>query len=178
MRLVLTRHPDTQCTAVTRIEVGVVRPRPRALELRFHLTGKADGLIIPPRASPDRTDELWKTTCFEVFVRAPDDAGYCEFNLSPSTQWAAYRFTSYRNGLSNLNGIKPPRIETNSDETGFELRAWLDLPAAAPWRLGLSVVIEDAGGGVSYWALAHPPGKADFHHADCFAAQLMAPHGS
>ena len=27
---------------------------------------------------------------------------------------------------------------------------------------------------MSYWALAHPPGKPDFHHPDCFALELPA----
>jgi len=26
--------------------------------------------------------------------------------------------------------------------------------------------------GLSYWALRHPPGGPDFHHADCFAMEL------
>jgi hypothetical protein len=60
----------------------------------------------------------------------------------------------------------------------FELKMFLelgrlaDLRADARWRLGLSAVIEDMAGGKSYWALAHPPGKADFHHADSFAREL------
>ena len=62
----------------------------------------------------------------------------------------------------------------------FELRAELaldclpDLPRDAPWQLGLSAVIEEADGRLSYWALAHPPGKPDFHHSDCFALELPA----
>ena len=40
--------------------------------------------------------------------------------------------------------------------------------------LGLSAVIEEADGNVSYWALAHPPGKPDFHHSDCLALELPA----
>jgi hypothetical protein len=34
------------------------------------------------------------------------------------------------------------------------------------WRIGLAAVIEDTSGHKSYWALVHPPGKADFHHSD------------
>ena len=45
----------------------------------------------------------------------------------------------------------------------------------APWRIGLSAVIEERHGRKSYWALAHPPGKPDFHHDDCFAIELPAP---
>jgi hypothetical protein len=40
------------------------------------------------------------------------------------------------------------------------------------WHLGLSAVIEETNGDKSYWALAHPPGKPDFHHSDCFALEL------
>jgi hypothetical protein len=47
-----------------------------------------------------------------------------------------------------------------------------ELPRNAPWRLGLSALIEDTSGCKSYWALAHPPGKPDFHHADCFAYEF------
>jgi len=33
-------------------------------------------------------------------------------------------------------------------------------------------VIEETSGRLSYWALAHPSGKPDFHHADCFACEI------
>jgi hypothetical protein len=33
-------------------------------------------------------------------------------------------------------------------------------------------VIEDADGSLSYWALAHPPGRPDFHHTEAFALDL------
>jgi hypothetical protein len=36
----------------------------------------------------------------------------------------------------------------------------------------LAAVIEDTRGDKSYWALAHPPGKADFHHSDTFALEF------
>ncbi len=38
--------------------------------------------------------------------------------------------------------------------------------------LGLSVVIEEESGALSYWALRHAPGKPDFHHASAFALEL------
>ena len=33
-------------------------------------------------------------------------------------------------------------------------------------RVSITAVIEEKGGRKSYWALAHPPGRPDFHHAD------------
>jgi hypothetical protein len=37
----------------------------------------------------------------------------------------------------------------------------------------LAAVIDETSGHKSYWALAHPPGKADFHHSDCFALEFF-----
>jgi hypothetical protein len=39
-------------------------------------------------------------------------------------------------------------------------------------RFGLAAVIEETSGRRSFWALAHPPGKPDFHHADCFTLEV------
>lgn len=164
--------------AATRIDVEAARPRPGSLVLRYVVNGSIAGLRMPPETAPARTDGLWRHTCFEVFVRAPPGTAYYEFNLAPSTQWAAYRFSDYRSGMSTAEGFGAPRIEVQSNSARYELRASLelgrlpDLPGDAAWRLGLSAVIEEAGGGISYWALAHPPGEADFHHSDCFALEL------
>ena len=59
---------------------------------------------------------------------------------------------------------------------GLRLRCayLLDLPAQAPWQLNLTTIVEEANGRKSYWALAHPPGKADFHHDDGFVLSLPA----
>jgi hypothetical protein len=74
--------------------------------------------------------------------------------------------------------ISAPRIESQWGVGRYTLQASLELdflsslPSNARWRLGLSAVIEETSGRRSYWALAHPPGKADFHHSDCFAHEL------
>jgi hypothetical protein len=73
------------------------------------------------------------------------------------------------------NEVGAPRIEVRSYGASFELLVSLDLPNDAAGGLGLSAVIEEANGRLSYWALAHPPGKPDFHHSDCFALELPAP---
>ena len=172
MRQTLKLHPDSRCDAVTQIAVDVARPRPGALALRYLVSGAMRDLFLPPETDPARADELWKHTCFEVFVQ--DGAGYDEFNFAPSRRWAAYRFDAYRSGM-RVAGIAAPRIGVQANAAAFELQVSLDLPGDAAWRLGLSAVIEEANGRLSCWALAHPPGKPDFHHSDCFALELPAP---
>lgn len=155
----------------------VQRPESGLLTLRYVLTGALGNIILPPRAPSVRADDLWRHTCFEAFAQASPGPGYVELNLAPSTQWAAYRFDGYRAGMAPAS-VPAPTVEVEAGDS-FVLTATLDLgfalPRDAPWRLGLTAVIEETGGRMSYWALAHPPGKPDFHHADCFALQLPPP---
>jgi hypothetical protein len=178
MRQTLKLHPDSHPDAATHIEVNVARPRPGNLLLHYFVTGKMGDLVLPPATAPTRADELWRHTCFEAFVRPVPGEAYVEFNFAPSTQWAAYRFSGTRNGMRVANEISAPRVEVRSNGAGAELQISLELdrllPSDAAWRLGLSAVIEETSGRKSYWALAHPPGKPDFHHSDCFALELPA----
>jgi hypothetical protein len=177
----LKLHPGSSCAAIAHIEVEAERPAPRTLRLSYRAAGRMADVRIPPRAGPDRTDDLWKHTCFEAFIRAPGDEAYWELNLSPSMQWAAYAFTGYRAGGRDIDAVGPLRLEVRSDADSLALQVTVDLsevrglPADGPWELGLSAVIEETDGTTSYWALEHPPGKADFHHPDCFALELVAP---
>jgi len=184
MRQPLRLHPASFCPAVTQIEVEIARRRPRSLMLGYIVTGKIDNISMPPAAEAVRTDELWRHTCFEAFVRGSPGEAYYEFNFSPSTQWAAYRFDGYRNGMRVANEISDPGIEVESSPARYILHASVDLdelllPASGSgrengtiWHLGLSAVIEEAGGLQSFWAVAHPKGKPDFHRSDCFALEV------
>ncbi len=160
-------HPDSRCAAVTGIEADVACPSPGEMALTYRLTGVIDGIYLPGALPPVRTEGLWRRTCFEAFVGA--GSGYLEFNFAPSTQWAAYRFTSYRDGMTPATGIALPHIEVRADAQSLELRVMLDLPHDATGPLGLSAVIEETSGRHSYWPLTHPPGKPDFHHSTAFA---------
>lgn len=178
MRQALRLHPDSPCLAVTHVDVDVARPRPGGLVLSYVVTGKISDLRVPPVVAAARADELWRRTCFEAFVRASPGEGYYEFNFAPSTQWAAYRFSGYRSGMRVATEISAPRVDVRSTRESYTLQASLgldglpSLPRDAGWRLGLSAMIEETSGRTSYWALAHPPGKPDFHHSDGFAYEF------
>jgi hypothetical protein len=172
MRHTLRLHPDSLCAAATKIEADIVRPRPGSLILSYVVSGRIGDLLLPPVVAPARADELWQHTCFEAFVRASAGPGYYEFNFSPSTQWAAYRFSGYRSGMIATE-FGAPRIEVRSSAETYTLQAAVELDGlSSPLHLGLSAVLEETNCRKSYWALMHPPGKADFHHADCFTLEL------
>ncbi len=173
MRLKIAPHPDTPSAGGTKLEGEVLRPEPARLVLRYTLTGPTGHVAFAPRAASVRRDELWKHTCFEAFLRAPDGS-YREFNFSPSTEWAAYSFSAYREGMAEAP-LDPPQIETKSAPGLYELQAAFTAPfltTETNWRLALAAVIEQTGGAKSYWSLHHPPGKPDFHHSDSFAYEF------
>jgi hypothetical protein len=180
MRLALKRHPDSRCAAVAQIEVEVVRPSAGNLVLHYLMAGKLSDVRIPQATTPARSDELWRHTCFEAFLQAPHSAAYYEINLAPSRRWAAYRFSGYRSGMVVADELDAPQFEAASNSACYDLKASLELgrlpglASNAPWRLGLSAVIEETSGTMSYWALEHSAGKPDFHRSDCFTHEIAA----
>lgn len=176
----LRPHPQSVEGPVRRIVVGASRPTSGQLLLRYVAEGDVSRLFVPTSAPAERTDELWKRTCFEAFARVGDSEQYVEFNLAPSTRWAAYRFNGYRAEMADAD-VDALRIETTARPDRFELTARVDtsqldmLDPKADWRLAVSAVIEDEAGQVSHWALTHPSPFPDFHHAGSFVLDLPAP---
>jgi hypothetical protein len=178
MRATLRPHIDYPGPSIA-IEAEVGRSGDR-LSLAYRLTGAVAAVRWPPPAPAGRADELWRHTCFEAFVASAEGEAYCEVNLSPSGQWATYQFTRYRTGMEPASAAATPYAPRLVGETELRLETEVDLRGLAelagkPWRLGLTAVIEAADGRVTYWSVAHPAGKPDFHHRDCLALELAAP---
>jgi hypothetical protein len=174
----LLAHPDAPNNGVRRVAAGAEVAGPD--RLRFQYVLEADPLRIRvPRPVTDagRTDNLWTHTCFEAFVASPGSPGYLELNFSPSGQWAAYRFDSYRQGMTPaLDAV--PRLALRRLAEALELQAEVHLGSGDPrrrLRIALSTVVEDREGRLSYWALRHPPGGPDFHHPEGFTLALELP---
>ena len=139
------------------------------LSLEYRVTGAVAALSLPRPSGRDRTDGLWRTTCFEAFAGRGES--YAEYNLSPSGAWATYGFDGYREGMEPLEQAAPVIVTRQTPET-IVLTADVMLPPDADGRIGLSAVIETLDGAISYWALAHPSEKPDFHHPDSFILTL------
>jgi hypothetical protein len=152
------------------------------LAVTYVLEGDIDRLRVPARRPPRIAGRLWQHTCCELFIARHDLPAYHEFNLSPSGEWAAYAFQRYRDGAPLADGSNAeelnPQIAVRDSAKKLELDALIRLdrlsPAhhAAKLSLALSAIVEEKDGLLSYWAIKHPPGKPDFHHAEAFALEL------
>lgn len=171
----LLAHPDTPAATIKGVDVELFMTDGDDVLLSFAVRG-SDSLVLPEPSSAGRCDGLWKTTCFECFLRPASSEGYFEFNFSPSGKWAAYAFEARRRGMRDLELSVEPHVEcyddANPDDYVCDARLDLsDVPSTA-LRIGLSAIIVERDGTRSYWALAHAPGKPDFHHPDCFTIEL------
>ena len=173
----LACHPETAFTAVQTVQVKVERQPQGDLHLSYVVTGDLAQIRIPTPQPPIATEGLWEHTCFELFIAVEGEAGYHEFNFSPSGQWAAYMFSDYRERCAWAIG-KAPAIsfaQTHGQLLLETVIAANDLPrniATKPLQLGLTAVIEANDGNNSYWALYHPAVRPDFHHRAGFILSL------
>jgi hypothetical protein len=179
MTLHLRPHHTSPASPISAIEAQLWRgTEDGGLMVSFVLHGFIDRLALAWDAPAVRTDGLWRTTCLETFLRAGDGTSYLEFNFAVSGAWVAYQFARHRSGRSDLAVPADLGIVAAPMEHHLTLNAMIPgealaaLPKSAVWQAGLSAIIEDDAGRHSYWALAHPPGEPDFHHADCFAHAL------
>jgi hypothetical protein len=173
----LACHPGTRSDAVRGMTVRLHRTIAGDLKVTYVLEADLPRLRIPAPTRSRIGEKLWQHTCFELFI-ARHMPAYHEFNFSPSGEWAAYAFSRYREGAVFADDALDPRVTVRAGAGKLELDATVRLGLISPphavarLALGLSAVIEDAEGGLSYWALRHPPGKPDFHHPEAFALAL------
>jgi hypothetical protein len=173
----LQPHPSTPRSALHELTVDIEWGT--TLTLHYRLRGTVDALRIPAPAAGERTDELWRHTCCELFVTTAALQGYLEFNFSPGGPWAAYYFDGYRSGMRPLE-LEAPRISAHLTPTQLDVHVSLPLSAlltgSTELRCGLAAEIEEQSGARSFWALTHAAAQPDFHQADGFALHLSRAH--
>ena len=175
---VLTAHPSTPNDDVRSLAVQLRTEEPDILVFQYSLVADMSRVRVPPSGAGARTESLWKHTCFEAFVAAGDSPSYHEFNFAPSLDWAIYRFSAYREGMSPAEIGLAPKISVRRGDDELELKSAVrvghvaDLRDTRHLRIALAAVVEDENGRLSYWGLRHAPGKPDFHHPDGFALEV------
>jgi hypothetical protein len=174
----LVCHPSVVPVDPLHVHVSFVRSSDNVLNLSYSLDGSLARLRVPEPRTPQRADGLSQHTCFEAFVSLDGGAAYYEYNFAPSRAWSIYRFSAYRDGMAAVTPARAPEISVRHSAHRLQLDATaalgeiFELSPAGRVRLALAAVVEGADGMLSYWALRHPTGKPDFHHADNFAMTL------
>ena len=174
----LIAHPALPPGCVSRVQIRSRFLRTDELILRWRIDG-AEQVVLPPVIDGGGADDLWKTTCFELFLDMGNGT-YREFNFSPSGQWAAYDFSDYRTLSGNVELDKAPTVLVDRGRSVVAGAIRVPVQALGGARkAGLCTVIEEAGGVISFWAGRHNnPEKPDFHDRSCFVIDLGQPENS
>ncbi len=175
-RYTLKPHPGTTLLPPFQLDVTVTVLE-RNLRLLYELHGDTSAIRIPAQAITQRLDDLWKHTCFELFVADDHSSAYEEFNFSPSGSWAAYQFPDYRQAMQNMQTTAPAlswRCQAQSAELEVHWPRPIGglLASGDTHPIGLSAVIEHGQGELTYWSLAHPTAKPDFHNRAGFIGRI------
>ena len=147
------------------------------LVIHYELFGNLTEVVIPVQADmPVRKNGLWEETCFELFIAENNSSRYREFNLSPTGHWNVFRFAAYRKGMQEdmAIGSLPLIVRRQSITLSLSLEINLDRVFRRDQALevGISAVIKQCDGMMSYWSLSHPGPQADFHRRDGFLIEL------
>ena len=157
---------------------GAVILKQNTLQINYQLQGDDIAAVNFPQLSQtsSRKDNLWEATCFELFVTTPESPLYWEYNLSPSGDWADFRFTDYRENKANEPSISNIDIDTETNNSKqFILTSSLPLPEMLTGRqlcIGISAVIKNHQGETFYYALEHRSQKPDFHNRKSFTIRI------
>ena len=158
----LVSHPTFAPEEVTGVSVRWVELPDGQLMLRYRVDG-CGALEVPDFKGHGQADDLWKTTCFELFLY-DGEGRYREYNFSPSGQWAAYGFSGYRNRANDPVLRDGPEIKHDKGSSVFMQTVFIDATILqGAERAALSAVLEEKGKRPSYWAMAHSGLKPDFH---------------
>ena len=131
--------------------------------IQFDIKGDFSKLVLQSDNSNLKFEnELWKSTCFELFHQEEDSTLYEEFNFSTSSSWAFYQFTRSRILNKTQEIIKTPKIDIEklSDQISIKIIFKKNLFK----KLVPAVITLDNEKNLNYWSLSHPGDSPNFHH--------------
>ena len=162
--------------AAVEIELNVLPPA--WLECTYRIRAGEDEIVYP--APTDRLDpeRLWEHTCCELFVADASQPSYEEWNFSPTGQHAHFEFDAYRERRASPERLPAkPKVKVDARVQSGSMVLQVRVPVARPRSgativLSPTVVLADAEGRRSHWALRHPSEQPDFHRREGFGLAL------
>ena len=130
------------------------------ISVHYHLS-EVGKYITHPQGVAVRGGELWRSTCFELFL-PNHTGGYREWNFSGGGGWECYDFLSYREGRS-IAHVSPPLQQLVEEERALHFTITVPLVPFCG-SVGVSVILADRVGDRFYFAPVHPKEAPDFHH--------------
>ena len=139
-----------------------------SIQFEFQVTDP-NGLISWPenKQSRQRMNELWKETCFEIFLSEKNNDDYFEVNLTHQGNWNIYHFDNYRSPQppEETNQIELSSLVWDGHCLSGQLKTKIDLREL---DFSATAVIKTKKNETVYLAAHHAGAKPDFHLRNSF----------
>lgn len=125
----------------------------------------------------ERVTGLWEKTCFELFIKN-ESGQYLEFNFSPVFEWDCFYFNRKGESLKRWEKMQMPVTDILLSEADFLHFSVIKkdffpegfFDSGRDLQVGISSVIKEKSGRLSYWALSHADSRPNFHDFRSFVA--------
>ena len=120
-------------------------------------------------------ENLWQTTCFEIFLKNQSGDDYYEFNFNAKGDWNVFYFSKYRERVTDFNHSIQATTSVERKLNRTHLLFGIDLSELKkikwPCLVNVSAVIKSKSEN-SYWSHKHNSEKPDFHDPNNFSLKL------
>jgi len=138
----------------------------KIIKLKFKVKGKVNNYIFPKLSTQQRANNLWKSTCCELFFAHDGEKRYREINISPSAQWNIYQLKEYRGLLEEEKNLSEPTIKTVQEEDCYQLSFQYHLDEEIVEKnliFNLAVVLLNVDEVRSFYTINRTTKAVDFH---------------
>lgn len=141
-----------------------------SLFISYKMTGDLASIDLGSETpNHSRVIKLWEKSCFELFIKNQKDS-YVEFNFSPEFEWNAFYFAKKGDALAEYARIDSVKIDILLSLEVFHLIVQIDKKKfpdgffdGNELSAGITSVVKQKNGSLSYWALSHEDTRPNFH---------------
>ncbi|MCB0422068.1 MAG: hypothetical protein KDD61_13810 [Bdellovibrionales bacterium] len=120
-------------------------------------------------------ENLWSSTCFELFVAHPNHSDYLEWNLSSEGHYSVYGFSDIRKQRilteQEKHQLTPKEFCSIIGNSSFQLQFTLNKKClsqyfeSSRWKIKPTCILR-IGENLTYWAPNHSDKRPNFHTFD------------
>jgi len=136
------------------------------LSLSFALKGAFEGYLFDTKNHVKRVDELWKATCFEVFIKNQNAKEYWELNIAPSGAWNFYHFSDYKKKMQEESRVLIPKVIFKKERDEVYVNVEIDFTEKLfdeKVEFNLALILLDVERKRHFFTLNPKEGLPDFH---------------
>jgi len=165
---ILKNHDQKQEKSRIKVEASI-EIKEKEIIVTYEIRGELKNYIFNKAENKKRANELWRATCFELFIAPENSSNYWEFNISPTKAWNFYAFDSYKKSMREELLPSSPHIEIREEEMLYRCACSLSFRLKEKYyQFNLAVILLDNKDIRHFYTIYRKKGVADFHNRAYF----------